>query len=303
METQRWQCLSVPVPCEAAEAMANFLLELGSSGVVEGEQDPTRPDSPTATVQGFFPAERSGHDLLAAVTTYLHELSVVFPNLTAFPQPAPQLSDISSEAWHANRWRNHFPPIEVGTKFLLLPPWESAPTQTDRRIIVIDPSMAFGTGHHPTTQGCLEAIETQWMTNGPPQRALDLGTGSGILAIALTQLGTPEVWAIDTDPIALEETRKNLALNHVTTGIQLSDQPVEALPLPFPLIVANLFASTLIELAPVLSRATSQNGYAVLSGIQTEQASAVEAAFPAPSWSRISRLDRDEWVTFVFQRC
>lgn len=302
MAIQRWQCLSVTVPLEVAEAVANFFLELGSTGVVEGEQDPATLDSPTTTVQGFFLAERSSHDLLAAVTHYLYELSIVFPSLAALSHSSPQLSDISSEAWYGNQWRDHFPPIEVGTKFLILPPWENVSAPTDRLLIVIDPSMAFGTGHHATTQSCLEAIETLCVLNGPPQRALDLGTGSGILAIALSQLGTPEVWATDTDPIALEETQKNLSAHRIVADVHLSDQPVEALPLPFPLIVANLFASTLITLAPVLSQAVSQEGYAILSGIQVAQASAVEAAFPAPTWQPVFRLDREEWVTLVFQR-
>ncbi len=295
---QRWHCLSVTVPHEAVEAVANFLVELGSTGVVEGTRDWSQPPSSTADVQGFFPAEASGPALSDALARYLTDLSVVFPELG---RPAPRLTEVTSDAWQ-DRWREHFPPLEVGKRFLLLPPWEPTPTHTERIVMVINPSMAFGTGHHATTQGCLEALELLHERYGAPHRALDLGTGSGILAIALAQLGTQAVWATDTDPVALDEARKNVAMNQVTAVIRLSDLPFEHLPTPFSLIVANLFSTTLVSLAPALSSHVEQKGYAILSGIQFDQESEVLAAYPFPTWSLSDRLARDEWVTLVLQR-
>jgi ribosomal protein L11 methyltransferase len=183
--------------------VANFLIELGSTGVVEGVRDLSQPESSSVEVQGFFPIEASGPVLYAALTRYLAELAIISP---ALGQPAPRLTELTSEAWQ-DRWREHFPPLEVGKRFLLLPPWEPIPTDTDRIVIVIDPSMAFGTGHHATTQGCLEMIERLYERHGTPGHALDLGTGSGILAIALAKLGTRTVWATDSDPVALDEAR------------------------------------------------------------------------------------------------
>ena len=307
---EHWHCLSVTIPREAPEAhethetiaaVSNFLLELGATGIVEGDHDPAKPLPPTVTVQAYFPDETSGPDLHTALEDYLSQLSSLSPTLKTQDKPNVQLSQISSEAWH-EQWRGHFPPIQVGFSFLILPPWETPPPRTDRKVIVIDPSMAFGTGHHATTQGCLEAIEALGVLHGPPRRALDVGTGSGILAIALAQLGCSEVWAIDTDPIALDETRKNLATNAITSGMHLSQEPIASLPGPFPLLVANLFATTLIDFAPTLANAVASQGYAILSGIQVEQAAEVEAAFFAPTWQPISRLDREDWVTLVYRR-
>ena len=301
---EHWHCLSVTIPHEAHEAVdavSNFLLELGSTGIVEGDHDPAKPLPLTTTVLAYFPAEISGPDVYAALEHYLSQLSSLFPSFNTQDQLSAQLSQVSSEAWH-EQWRDHFPPIQVGFSFLILPPWETRPARTDRKVIVIDPSMAFGTGHHATTQGCLEAIESLGVSYGPPQRALDVGTGSGILAIALARLGCSEVWAIDTDPIALDETRKNLATNSITSGIHLSGETIESLPGPFPLLVANLFAKTLIDLAPMLVDAVASQGYAILSGIQVEQAAEVEAAFAAPMWQAVSRLDREEWVILVYKR-
>ena len=295
---QRWHCLSVTVPHEAVEAVANFLVELGSTGVVEGTRDLSQPQPSTADVQGFFPTEASGPALCDALIRYLTELSVVFPELG---RPAPRLTEVTSDAWQ-ERWREHFPPIEVGQRFLLLPPWEPMPTNTDRIVIVIDPSMAFGTGHHATTQGCLEAIELLHDRYGAPDRALDLGTGSGILAIALARLDTQAVWATDIDPVALDEAHKNVTVNQVASVIRLSDLPLERLPTPFPLIVANLFSTTLVSLAPALSTNVEQRGYAILSGIQLDQESDVLTAYSSPAWRLSDRLVRDEWVTLVLQR-
>src|SRR5437899_12547476 len=117
----------------------------------------------------------------------------------------------------------------VGDRFLLLPPWEAVPKNTDRIVIVIDPGMAFGTGHHATTQGCLEAIESLCATYGAPDRALDLGTGSRALAIAIAKLGTQAIWATHIDPVAQEEARKNIAVNHVASFVHVIDAALHQL--------------------------------------------------------------------------
>ena len=294
---QRWHCLSVTIPHEAVEAVANFLVELGSTGVVEGVHDLAQPQPSTTEVQGFFPLEVSGPALSAALTCYLAELAIVSPGLVL---PAPRLTEVGSDAWQ-DRWREHFPPIKVGKRFLLLPPWETVPTDPGRIVIVINPSMAFGTGHHATTQGCLEMIEQLHDRHDTPDRALDLGTGSGILAIALAKLGTPTMWATDTDPVALDEAHKNIRMNQVASAIQLSNLSPEQLPAPFALVVANLFSTTLIALAPVLRRSVRSQGHAILSGIQLDQEHEVMAAYPLSAWHLSDRLVREEWVTLVLQ--
>ncbi len=296
---ERWLCLSVTVPHEAVEAVSNFLLEQGSLGIIEDERDPAAPEAPTTTVQAFFTADSPGPALCSVLSRYLNQLSELFLQLDLSHRV--RLSEVSSQAWQ-NRWREHFRPLEVGSRFLVMPPWEPAPVQTQRSCLVINPGMAFGTGHHATTRSCLAAIEALCLAHGTPSRALDVGTGSGILSIALARLDCREIWAIDTDPVALTEARKNLAANRVSAAVRLSGQTLESLPVPFPLIVANLFAHTLIELAASLTQATTQSGHLILSGIESEQAADVEAAFSAPMWRGQARVVDDEWVTLVRQR-
>lgn len=297
LSTQRWLCLSVTVPYEAAEAVANFLAELGSLGVVEGVRDLLHPEATTTEVQGFFAEDTEQTEISGVVSRYLRDLRELIPGVGS---PTPHFTTVTDGVWQ-ERWKEHFPPLAVGKHFLLLPPWEPCPAETDRLPIIIEPSMAFGTGHHATTQGCLEAIELLLRQYGPPSAALDLGTGSGILAIALAKLGATQIWATDIDPIALDEARKNSARNQVFTAIQFSDLPVDQLPSPFTLIVANLFSNTLIALALMLGVATASRGHVILSGIQLDQESDVLAAYPSPAWTLISRFPKDEWVTLILQ--
>ena len=298
MAAERWLCVSVAVPHDTIDAVANFLVELGSSGIVEGEYTPDAPFLPTTTVQGFFPEHQDSATLRERLTQYLQSLTALYPEIG---QSRPQCDIITSDAWQ-EQWRGHFPPLCVGQRLLVLPPWEPQPDQPDRHCIVINPSMAFGTGHHATTHTCLEAIESLCIQGGPPERALDLGTGSGILAIALAKLGSAAIWATDIDPDALTQARQNANVNQVADALHISAASLDALPLPFPLVIANLFASTLIELSLLLTSAVLSSGHAILSGIQADQEEAVRHAFCSPAWTLTTRLPKDGWVTLVLRR-
>ncbi len=295
--SRSWLCLSVHVPVEAAETVASLLVELGSDGAIETIVETTSVQEPTTDVQGFFPIWTDRSALCDAVTRALRDASIVLP--TGAPPPL-SLTEITDDTWTSD-WRKHFPPLAVGERFLLLPPWEAVPVCTERLVLIINPGMAFGTGHHATTQSCLRALETLYRRHGAPPSALDLGTGSGILAIALAKLGTPVVWATDVDPIAREEAKKNIALNHVESQVTVSGRAVEDLPGPFPLIVANLFATTLITLAPALRAVATPGGYVILSGMQRDQEGEVRAGYRGPDWREDFRLAQDEWVTLVLQ--
>ncbi len=298
MGAERWLRVAVSVPNDAVEAVSYFLTELGSFGIAEGEWKPDSPKPAKTTVQGFFSADQNSAALQASLTKYLQSIAVEYPDVVA---SVPACQVITSDTWQ-EQWKDHFPPLSVGQQFLILPPWEARPEQSNRHIIEINPSMAFGTGHHATTQTCLEAIESLCAHYGPPERALDLGTGSGVLAIALAKLGALSTWATDTDPAALEEANKNAAVNGVATALHISATALNELPASFQLVVANIFASTLIELCPAITQAVARAGHAVLSGIQSDQAEAVLEAFGPPNWTPRERRPKEDWVTLVLRR-
>ncbi len=298
MGAEQWLRVAVSVPTEAVEAVSYFLVELGSSGIAEEEWKPDTPPPAWTIVQGFFPSDRDSGALLASLTNYLRRIATEYPALVTC---VPECEIIASDAWQEH-WKTHFPPLPVGQRLLILPPWEVRPVQSRREVIEINPSMAFGTGHHATTYTCLEALEALCDTYGPPARALDLGTGSGILAITLAKLGVPSVWATDIDPTAREEAQKNTLVNGVATAVHISAASLNELPAPFQLVVANLFASTLIALRPALTQMLTRSGHALLSGIQSDQAESVLQAFCAPDWTLVEHRSKDDWTTLVLHR-
>lgn len=298
MTVRRWHRVSLRVPNAALDAVANLLVESGSSGTAEEAQAPGTPQPSETVIQGFFPEETNPADLRARLGRYLRSVAVEYPALTGC---APEFGVISSAAWE-DHWQAHFPPLPVGRRLLVLPPWEPPPDASERIPIVINPGQAFGTGHHATTKTCLEAIERHCTTvAGPPARALDLGTGSGVLAIALAKLGVPEVWATDTDPDARREAHRNAERNRVG-DVRISAAEVSGLRGPFHLVVANIFATTLVALHPELTRLVSRAGHAILSGIESAQAASVLEAFCGPDWTLHERIVQDDWATLVLRR-
>ena len=186
---------------------------------------------------------------------------------------------IGAENWQSS-WKRFIKPRRVGKSFWVTPPWLTPPKFRRRQVITIEPGMAFGTGTHATTRGCLEFLERVTESfGGRAFTALDVGTGAGILAIALVKLGARGVWAIDNDPVALEVARENLRLNNVAERVHLSGQKLSAIRKGFPLVVANLTAETILELAGQLERKVAAHGCQILSAILHQKARRYRASF------------------------
>jgi ribosomal protein L11 methyltransferase len=256
-----WQ-LTVPTTTEISDALTNFLWEQGALGVVEEETPGRRP-----RLRAFFPESASSTGLLAAVHGYQASLRVLGFSLD--PESA-EIGPLLDEAW-ASAWQQSFPVREVGRRLLLMPPWlaepesDAAAPSGDRLSVVIEPGRAFGTGHHGTTEGCLVLLEDA-LEAAPGTPVLDIGTGTGILAIAALRLGAPSVLAIDTDPDAVAAARVNAARNGcVGLTVRLAEpQDVEG---RFPLVVANLLTHAHLALAPQYARLVAPGGHLVLGGM------------------------------------
>jgi ribosomal protein L11 methyltransferase len=187
-------------------------------------------------------------------------------------------------------WLEHFKPMPFGRRLWICPAGHSPPVR-DAVILQLDPGLAFGTGTHPTTALCLEWLEGQDLTDSS---LIDYGCGSGILAIAALRLGAATAVAVDHDPQALQATRENAQKNHVLEYLTI--HPPTATPAgPHDLLVANILAGPLIELAPHLCGLLKPGGRFALSGILEGQADQVEAAY-APFAELGSRRQREEWV-------
>jgi len=177
------------------------------------------------------------------------------------------------------------------------PPWD-VPRPAGREVLVIEPGMAFGTGQHATTRACLEAIEAAVGT-GHVRSALDVGTGSGVLALALARLGVERVVALDTDPAVVPLARANLARNGAAR-VALLAGPLAAVRGRFDLVVANLLADAIVAEAGALARVVGPGGRLVVSGLVAEQLPAVRAAYPG--WRVAETRAEGAWRTLTLVR-
>ena len=192
--SSHWLELSLEAGTEIQDPVVNFLVERGSTGFVHNDR----------ILRAFFPSTEKDPDLERAVRSYLRQLRDIFPG--RFVGRA-RWRVIAEKNWN-EAWRKYFKPQKIGRRFLVTPPWIPPPATVDRQVIVIEPAMAFGTGTHETTRSCLEFID-ELCREDVPSSALDVGTGSGILAIAMAKLCVRNVLALDNDPIALQAAESN----------------------------------------------------------------------------------------------
>lgn len=274
-----WLETRVVVPADAADAVSSYLIDLGSPGLVTED----------AGGEICLVAYLEDEDAAARLRRYLERAGI--------DGGAVATQWITDEAW-AENWKQHFPPLVVGRRLYVCPPWDEA-DPAGRIRIVIHPGMAFGTGHHATTRGCLELIE-RWL---PPEceRALDVGTGSGVLAIALVLLGVARVVAVDTDPLAREAAAENAERNGVSGAVEIHSSLREIEEAPFDLIAANLQLDVLLEVEPELAARNRDDGLLIASGLIERDAAAFERAY-APRWRQIDRIDDGEWLSLAMRR-
>jgi ribosomal protein L11 methyltransferase len=291
-----WE-LTLSVPVGAAEGLTNFLWETGALGVVEEE----RPGAPPE-LRAFFPETTPPAVLTARVSAYADGLAAL-----GFGAVGPPRVEVLEDGGWADAWREHFRPIAVGRRFVIAPPWE-APNAGGRIVLVIEPGRAFGTGHHGSTAGCLEAIERVIDTSHAPGRALDLGTGSGILAIAMARLGVGRVLAIDEDPDAVAAATANVVRNEVTAQVECRMDDAATIgqgPSPFApasLVVANLITAAHRRFAPGYERVVAPGGTLILGGILDAEAAEIERTLRSHGWRPAGAVPREGWSTLLFTR-
>jgi ribosomal protein L11 methyltransferase len=253
--------------------------------------DTTRP----AVIRGYVTAADP-----AAARAAVESVERDLGHLQAFGlRPIGELRTrvVHEEDW-AEAWKEHFPVMRVGRRLVIQPTWREYERTRDDVVITLDPGMAFGTGLHPTTRLCLAGIEA-WADEElmGDARVLDVGTGSGILAIAAARFGASYVLGIDTDPVAIETAVANAKANGLAEVI---DARTGSLPLPEPaefhLVVANLIAGLLIDLAPELAATVRPGGRLLAGGVFHERESEVRAAFESAGLRLIGRRDEGDWL-------
>lgn len=283
-----WEVV-VPASPAASEGLTNLLWESGALGVVE-EDNP----GGELRLRAFFPETANPAALTATVSDYLSGLRML-----GFPVPGePAVTPRLEEAW-AEAWRQAFAPRALGARLLIAPPWEIPPLEDERRLVVIEPGRAFGTGNHATTLGCLTLLERS-LGHRPAAWALDIGTGTGILAIAAAVLGVPMVSALDTDPDAVAAAMGNVARNGLDGRIECRLGSPEDFPgPPAPLILANLLAPTHRSVAAHYRRLSLPGAHLVLGGILADERQDVLDAMGHHAFAQLETVEQDGWVSLL----
>ncbi len=302
----KWMEIAVEVPDEVVDALQEVMGRFASGGAVvekivpEGETLGTEPAR--ATVKVYLPWTRQGLLRKKRLEEALWHFS------TIVPLPAPSVRYWEEGEW-LETWKKFYTVLHIGERLVVKPSWESYTPSPGEIVVELDPGLAFGTGLHPSTRLCLLAME-QAVKGG--QRVLDVGTGSGILALFAARLGAREVLALDIDKIAVKVARENVARNGLRgkikvrwgTIIRTEEAPlidVSALK-PFDLVLANITAPVIKGMAGELARALAPDGLLIVSGIILSQKDETSDALKSSGLEPESELSCQEWVALVFRK-
>lgn len=213
-----------------------------------------------------------------------------------------QIVKVKRADW-AESWKRHFHPLEIGNALLIKPSWSKKRPRKNQAVVVLDPGLSFGTGQHPTTSFCLGEL-VRCRQNGTTQSFLDIGTGSGILAIAAAKLGYQPVHAFDFDPEAVRVARENARTNQVGDRLRLTRGDATKLPLQparkYDLVCANLISTLLIAERRRIVNRVKPDGTLVLAGILAEEFAEVERAYAGLKWKRVAHRVENEWCSGSF---
>lgn len=300
---------------EGSDIVSEALIRLGAAGteIVDRADvpDPTKPGvywelydpgmlegmPEDVLVKGWFEQNEHTHDVIRSVRQRLSELSRkdIGINMGAL---SLEMRSVVDEDWSEN-WKKYYKPFRVGTRLLVKPTWEPYVPDEGDLVIELDPGMAFGTGTHETTNMCMRLLEKH-LAEG--MRVMDVGTGSGILAIAAAKLGAGEVLAIDIDPDAVKVAGENVALNKEQARVRVAaGDLVSGAAMPCDLAVANIVADAICMLAGPLTRHLTRGGLLVCSGIIREREPDVLDAARAAGYRVADRLEQGEWVALCLR--
>lgn len=312
----KWLEISVTTDGETAEAVVELLNRYGrGQSVIETPVDcfeyelVDAPPPSVVIVRTYLPLDRSAEDARQRIEEGLWHLSQIHPI------PEPIFHELSEEDW-SESWKAQYHRLRVGHRIVIVPAWEEYTAGSHEIVIRLEPGMAFGTGLHPTTRLCLEALEAELV---PGSAVLDVGTGSGVLSIAAAKLGARSVLALDADPVAVHVARENVGANGAiaTVDVQHGSLPGgDAVPMhfsvngPLPLldsgaydlVLVNILAPVIIGMAPALAARLHQPGRLVAAGlIQTQEADVVDA-LQVQGLTVVRRSQEDDWVCLVVRK-
>ena len=294
----KWLELSLQAPAEYVEPLSVIFQRYSYGGVAVEQVGGPNPDQdqgeweyPTAILRCYISVDRT----TASRKEHIRVAVELIRLLCSLPPVEERLLE---EGEWMESWKKHFTVLHVG-RVVVCPTWKEYSPQPEEVVVMLDPGMAFGTGHHPTTRMCLSELEMLVM---PGHRVLDVGTGSGILSIAAAKLGAQHVLAMDTDPLAVKAARANAKINHVQHQVKvqrgtLNTEPTSATG--FDLVVANIYSKLILDLAPAMMALLAPQGSLVVSGITAEHTPDIETRLQSLGLELHHMSREGDWVALV----
>ncbi|MBU9672824.1 50S ribosomal protein L11 methyltransferase [Planococcus sp. CP5-4] len=310
----KWSELSIHTTNEAIESISNILHEAGASGVViEDSEDLTKDredvfgeiysldpeDFPTEGVilKAYLPVNSFLGEAVEGIKLAINSLAEFNINVG---RNVVTISEVNEEDW-ATSWKKYYHPVKISERFTIVPTWETYhPVSSDELIIELDPGMAFGTGTHPTTVMSLQALEKHV---GKGNTVIDVGTGSGVLAIGAALLEAASVRALDLDEIAVKAAGLNVKLNKVQDRVHVfHGNLLEAIDNPADVVVANILAEIIMSFTDDAYQAVKAGGIYITSGIIAQKKNDVKQALEASGFVIEDIMMMEDWVTIISKK-
>lgn len=312
----KWTEISIHTTQEAIEPVANILHEAGASGVVIEDPevlardldhnnefgelyqlDPADYPAEGVIVKGYLLVNSFLGETVEEIKTQLNNLLLHSINLGS---GTVTLTEVYEEDW-AHAWKKYYKPVKVSDKITVSPSWEEyVPESKEEIVIELDPGMAFGTGTHPTTVLCIQALE-QVIQQG--DQVIDVGCGSGVLSIAAAKLGAKDVLALDLDDLAVKVTKENIKMNKLSAQIRVKQNNLlDHIEESAEIIVANILAEVILRFVDQAYRLVKPGGYFVTSGIITAKKQEVKEALLFQGFSIKETLVMEDWVAFIAKK-
>ena len=293
----KWLELSLRAPAEYVEPLSVIFQRYGYGGVAvelvggyNPDEDETQ-DVSTAILRSYLPINRT-------TASRKEQIRVAVDLISRLCSLSPLEERVMEEGEWMELWKSHFSVLHMG-RIVVCPSWLEYTAKPGEVVIGMDPGMAFGTGHHPTTRMCLTELE-KLVT--PGMRVMDVGTGSGILTIAAAKLGASHVLALDIDPVAIKAARANVRANGLQRVVKVQRRtisPEDDVETGYDLVVANLYTKVILDIAPTLVAQLASRGTLIISGILAERVGEVERTLEAAGCTLL-RMDREgDWAVLV----
>lgn len=310
----KWSEFAIQTTNEAVEPVSNILHEAGASGVVIedplelvkerenvfGEIYHLNPDDypdEGVVIKAYLPVNSFLNDTVDAIKESINNLLLFDIDLG---KNVVSISEVHEEEW-ATAWKKYYNPVKISERFTIVPTWEDyTPVSSDELIIELDPGMAFGTGTHPTTVMCIQALER---TVRPGDLVVDVGTGSGVLSIAAALLDAKRIQSLDLDEVAVQSAIQNVEINNVKDKVSVSQgNLLDGVNEQADIVVANILAEVIMRFTDDVAKVVKPGGHFIASGIIQTKKQDVKDAIIASGFTVEETILMEDWVAIIAKR-